>query len=166
MVLFTKARLESWALIAEIAGAVAVIVSVAYLGRQIRDNNKLLRSQAHYNALSLVQRPLEMMVDNESLAGVLSQCDADPTGVSSTTWERCLNYYLIQFDSWEYMFYENQDGSLPRQIWTGADAYFKSVVLKRPGYVRFWKEAETAFDEPFRSYATQVFRGRTTLPAT
>jgi hypothetical protein len=64
------------------------------------------------------------------------------------------------------MSYENQDGSLPRQIWTGADAYFKSVVLKRPGYVRFWKEAETAFDEPFRSYATQVFRGRTTLPAT
>jgi hypothetical protein len=162
-VIFTKARLERWALVAEIASAAAVVASVVYLSRQIRDNNKLLRSQAHYNALSLVQRPLEMMVDNESLAGVLSQCDADPNGVPPATWERCLNYYLIQFDSWEYMYYENQDGSIPREIWTGADAYFKSVVQKRPGYVRFWSEAETAFDEPFRSYAAQVFRGRPVL---
>jgi negative regulator of sigma E activity len=54
-VVFTKARLEWWALVAEIASAAAVVVSVVYLSRQIRDNNKLLRSQAHYNALSLVQ---------------------------------------------------------------------------------------------------------------
>jgi hypothetical protein len=39
-VLFTKAKLEGWALVAEIGGAVAVIVSVIYLGRQINDNTK------------------------------------------------------------------------------------------------------------------------------
>jgi hypothetical protein len=37
-VLFTKAKLEGWALVAEIGGA--VIVSVIYLGRQINDNTK------------------------------------------------------------------------------------------------------------------------------
>ena len=44
-VLFTKAKLEGWALVAEIGGGLAVIVSVIYLGRQINDNTKLLRSQ-------------------------------------------------------------------------------------------------------------------------
>ncbi len=39
--------------IAEIAGAIAVVVSVLYLGLQIRDNTKVLRSRAHYNALLL-----------------------------------------------------------------------------------------------------------------
>jgi hypothetical protein len=81
-VLFTKAKLEGWALVAEISGAVAVIVSVIYLGRQINDNTKLLRSQAHYNALSLAQKPLEMMVENESLAGAVTECDANPNGVA------------------------------------------------------------------------------------
>jgi hypothetical protein len=37
-VLFTKAKLEGWAQLAEIGGAVAVIVSVIYLGRQNKDN--------------------------------------------------------------------------------------------------------------------------------
>jgi hypothetical protein len=39
-VLFTKAKLEGWALVAEIGGAIAVIVSVIYLGRQINDKHQ------------------------------------------------------------------------------------------------------------------------------
>ena len=35
--------------------------------RQIHDNTKLLRSQAHYNALLFLQRPLEMSVEDEAL---------------------------------------------------------------------------------------------------
>ena len=37
---------------------------------QIRENTKLLRSQAHYNATWLSQRPWEMLMDNEGLAAV------------------------------------------------------------------------------------------------
>jgi GrpB-like predicted nucleotidyltransferase (UPF0157 family) len=47
----------------------------------------------------------------------------------------------------------------------GADAYFKTLVQTKPGYVRFWSEMETAFDEPFRSYATPEFRQRPALPS-
>jgi hypothetical protein len=36
-ILFTKANLEGWALVAEIGGAIAVIMSVIYLGKQIND---------------------------------------------------------------------------------------------------------------------------------
>jgi len=148
---FTKAKLENVALIAQIAGAVAVVVSVINLGRQISDNTKLLRSQAHYNALSLAQRSLEMMVENESLAGVVTQCDADPNAVAATIWARCANYYFMQFNAWEYMYYQHRDGSIPPQLWLGADAYFKMLVETKPGYVRFWAETASAFDEPFRS---------------
>ena len=36
----------------------------------------------HFNALLLAQRPLEMTVDNESLAGVVTECDEHPTEVA------------------------------------------------------------------------------------
>jgi len=108
-----KAKLETWARVAEIASAVAVVVS---------------------------------------------QRDADPDNVPAASWERCLNYYFMQFNSWEYMYYQNLDDSIPRQLWVGADSYFKSLVGTKPGYIRFWKEIETAFDEPFRSYVTEEFR--------
>jgi hypothetical protein len=100
------------------------------------------------------------MVENESLAGIVTQCDADPGRVETTAWARCVNYYFMQFNAWEYMYYQNRDGSIPPQLWNGADAYFKTLAATKPGYVRFWKETESAFDEPFRSYATQEFRRR------
>jgi hypothetical protein len=97
-----KLRLETCARVAEIAGAIAVVMSVIYLAVQISDNTRLLRSQAHSSALSLMQRPLEIMLENEGLAHIVSQCNARPTEVSDEHWERCLNYYFMQFNGWEY----------------------------------------------------------------
>ncbi|MDH5240716.1 MAG: hypothetical protein OEW73_08040 [Gammaproteobacteria bacterium] len=150
-------RLERWALFAEIAGAVAVVLSVAYLALQVSDNNKLLRSQAHYNALELGQRPLEIMLENESLAGVLVSCEQAPEAVDRVGWERCSNYYFLEFNSWEYFYYQHDDGSIPPQLWSGADAYYKQKVATNPGYARYWSEWQIAFDEPFRSYVTAEF---------
>jgi len=50
---------------------IAIVVSVIYLGRQIRANTKVLRSQAHDNALSLAQRAFEMAIADQSLADVI-----------------------------------------------------------------------------------------------
>lgn len=112
MVVFNKPKLETLARVAEMAAAVAVVVSVIYLGKQIADNTKLLRSQSHFNAISLGQRPLELLMENESLAGEVIQCNANPGGVAAATWERCRNYYFMQFNAWEYMYYQNVVGRL------------------------------------------------------
>lgn len=157
-------ELENWARIAEMAGAIAVVVSVIYLAMQISANTKLLRSQAHYNAPSLAQRPLEMMVDNESLAGVVGLCDTNPNEVPAATRERCMNYYFMRFNSWESMCYQNLDDSIPKELCVGADSYSKSLVKTKPGYQRFRGEIEKAFDEPFRSYMTDEFRLKFTSP--
>ncbi len=153
----SKTSLQTWALIAEIAGAIAVVLSVIYLALQVSDNNRLLRSQAHYNALELAQGPLEMLVDNEGLARIVVQCDVKPDSVEPTDWERCANYYFILFNGWEYLYYQNADGSIPPQLFRGADAIFKQFVQTKPGYRRFWADFQVAFDEPFRSYADAEF---------
>ncbi len=93
----------------EVTGVIAVIVSVLYLGLQIRDNTKVLRSQAHYNALSLAQRPMEMMIENECLAGVVNRSYADPSAVSADDWARFGNYAFIGFNAWEYLYYQHRD---------------------------------------------------------
>ena len=53
---------------------------------QIHDNTKLLRSQAHYNAMLLGQRPWEMLIENEGLASVMNVAYATPEAVSADDW--------------------------------------------------------------------------------
>jgi hypothetical protein len=141
----SRTTLEYWALMAEIAGAIAIVVSVIYLGVQIRANTKVLRSQAHYNALSLAQRPFEMAIADQGLADLIETSYASPEKLTQQQWVRCANYLFMQFNSWEYLYYQNIDGSIPRQLWVGADAYFKELIKTKPGLKRFWSEYQHAF---------------------
>jgi hypothetical protein len=153
----SKTTLEYWALIAEIAGAIAVVMSVIYLGVQVRANTKVLRSQAHFNALSLAQRPFEMVIDNEGLSKILNVGFATPEKLSPEEWIRCSYYMFMQFNAWEYLYYQNRDESIPKELWVGADESFKQYIETKPGYGRFWSEFQHAFDEPFRSYVRNEF---------
>lgn len=65
--------LEYWSLLAGIASTFAIMASIIHLARKIHDNTRLLRSQAHSNALLLGQRPIELMVANQGLARIMQE---------------------------------------------------------------------------------------------
>ena len=153
-----RTTLEYWALIAEIAGAIAIVVSVIYLGVQIRANTKVLRSQAHYNALSLAQRPFEMAIADQALADLIETSYASPEKLSEGQWFRCGNYLFMQFNSWEYLYYQNIDGSIPKQLWVGADAYFKSLVETKPGTQTFLVRVPACLRRPVSFLCGQRIR--------
>jgi hypothetical protein len=143
--------------ITEVTSVVAVVLSVIYLALQIRDNTKVLRSQAHYNALSLAQRPMEMMIENEGLATIVNRGYFKPDALDVDDWARFGDYVFIGFNAWEYLYYQHKDRSIPKELWVGADAYFKGLVETKPGLTKFWSEYRASFDEPFRSYVAAEF---------
>ena len=145
-------RLESASHLAQVMGGIAMVVSVAYLALQIADNNRLLRSQAHYNALDVAQRSFEALLENDTLAGDLTKCRLNAREVSDDTWARCSTYYFMEANGWEYLYYQNQDGSIPAEFWVGGDGYYSNEASTNPAWVRFWEESGLAFAEPFRSY--------------
>jgi len=143
---------------------VAIYRQLRVQQRQIHDNTKLLRSQAHYNALLLGQRPLEIFLENEALATAMNVADATPEALSADDWSRVSTYMFMQFNAWEYFYYQLSDGSIGKELWVGADDYFKNLIATRPGYARFWTESRTWYDEPFRSYVAEEFAKRLASP--
>lgn len=152
-----KMNLQNLAHIAEIIGGVAVLVSLIYLAVQLSDNNKLLRSQAHFNALELTQEPLMLTVENADLAEIIVKCDSAEGGLPQSMLNRCHNFYFIQYNGWEYLYYQNIDESIPPEIWMGADSYYREEISQKEGYVEFWRKYKVAFADPFRSYVDELF---------
>ncbi|MFP6807425.1 MAG: hypothetical protein VB957_09610 [Pseudomonadales bacterium] len=148
-------NLERAALISEVLGGVAIVVSVIYLAMQITDNNRLLRSQAHYNALEVGQRSFEFLIESDTLSSLLQQCRTSPNEVDDAIWSRCTTYYFLQANGWEYIYYQHLDNALPPEFWVGADGYFSNEAQTNAGWVRFWEETAIAFGEPFRSHLEQ-----------
>ncbi len=150
-----RTGLEKAALIAEVLGGIAVVVSVIYLAVQIADNTRMLRSQTHHSALDALQKPFEMMLESDSLSEQLVSCRSDPYGVPEFVWSRCHNYYFMQANGWEYTYYQELEQALPPSLWPGVDGYMGGQARGNPGWVRFWEETSDGFGEPFRSYIQQ-----------
>jgi hypothetical protein len=157
-----KERIETAALVAEIVGAIAVVISVIYLAAQIAESNKELRSQTHFNALTLGQRPLEIELRNGELASIINRGYAGPGQLTEDEWYRFTQYQVIAINAWEYYFYEKNEGSLPLYLWTGANAYYEKLIKTKPGLRRFWQENGHIYAEPFHSYVDNIIDSATT----
>ena len=67
--------------------ALGVGISVAYLAVQIGGNITELRSQTHFNALELAQRPIETLVADPEFADLVSTGVIDAGRIGSCTME-------------------------------------------------------------------------------
>jgi len=145
-------KLERAVQIGELLTGIAVMVSVIFLAVQLSDNNRLLRSQTHFNALEVSQRPMELLLENDTLAVLMHQCDIDPGSIPVGSWSRCAAYYFMTLNAWEYTFYQYRDDAVPFELWVGLDNAMSYEVKSKAGMARFWTEMSGAFGEPFRSY--------------
>ena len=147
--------LENVYFVSQIVSAVTVVISVLYLAAQIRANNKTLRSQGHYNALVLAQRPFEMIIENEGLARIINIAQTDASVLDAEEWLRASAYIFMQIDSWEYLYYQSRENALTEQLWNGANAWFSAQAKENAAWARFWAENAAAFAEPFASHVQQ-----------
>ena len=143
----------------------AVAITIVAIYRQLqaqqlemRENTKLLRSQAHHNALTLSQRARELLIENEDFARIVHAGYTNPDELDAVDWARCSSYMFLQINQWEYLYYQHLDGSIPSEYWVGAEDYYRRLVAGKPGYDRFWSGNSSSFDEPFRSYAELAFQ--------
>jgi hypothetical protein len=159
----SRTTLEYRALMAEIAGAIAIVVSVIYLGVQIRANTKVLRSQAYYNALSLAQRPYEMAIADQGLADLIETSYASPEKLTQQQWVRCANIYSCNSIPGNICTIKTSMAPFPGNFGSAPTPTSKELIKTKRGLKRFWSEYQHAFDDPFRSYVTNEFAKKTSL---
>lgn len=159
----TKRNIDSAAQLSQIISALAVVITVIYLTIQIQDNTKALENQGHYNALSVAQAPIVMMVDNSDLARIIEKGYINPDSLVSVDQLRFYNHQFLSFNGWEYLYYANQSKSIPKSLWIGADGYFSDLIYTKPGLIKFWKSYKHAFAEPFKSYVENIYEKSNTL---
>lgn len=153
-----KERIELAALVAEIVGAIAVVISVVYLAFQIAESNKELRSQTHVNALTLGQRPVEIELEDAELASIVRRGYLNPVELSEDEWYRFTQYQMLALNAWEYYYYESGKETLPNELWIGANAYYEVHMQTKPGLRRFWLEYGHIYADPFHSYVDDIIR--------
>jgi hypothetical protein len=121
----------------EFVSAVAVVVSLLYVAREIRENSRSTRLAALQSHLDAAQRFLELRARDRDLARVIRLGQETPEVLSDDE--------LAQFRSWvgvgmriaENLFIQYQAGNIAEESWAARSRGFLSM-LATPGGSEAW----------------------------
>jgi len=144
-------NIESMANFADVIGGAAVIVSLIYVGIQIRRNAKSSQSQTSQAAHeSLANVSLEMAKDSD-LSSFLRKGMIAFDELSEDEQFQFVILLTTTFRRYENIFYQYKRGFLEEGLWKGYEQSILLIFYSRGGQA-FWNLRCLHFSELFRGY--------------
>ena len=134
--------LEEYAYLGQLIAAVAVIITLIYLARQVRQANLLARAQTRQRMVEQAQQELyKGMCDEPTIMRSLYK--AEP--LTETEWIRLSGFLLGAMRQREYEWFQMRDGSIDESLWKA----YRRVIAVHLGSTRIRKWWDTWGSIPF-----------------
>lgn len=154
--------LESWAYLAEIIGAGAVVASLVYVGIQIRDSNRVNQANARHQISEFVLQVSMFQAQHADRLAEIRQKSELGEGDRLFRW---WNHMLFMLHAETY-YHHYELGLMQAGHWKGYVRYVEAYATS-PGFVEFWSDVGPAFSRDFAGWMTEIVNRRNgvSLPA-
>ena len=137
--------------------AIAVIVTLAYLAVQIRQNTRALKSAATQGAHEQSSALYDQLADDNGLADIFYRGLDDPESLSREEMARLFAFLLSTLFRFQNWYYQTRNGVLDPELF---DSWAKilSPLSGLPGYQFFWEQRRHMFAPELVAYLeTRVY---------
>lgn len=151
---------EAWSTAAELVGAIAVVASLLYLARQVRESTKTVSAQSRHSLSEFVLQVSMFRAEHADRYAKLESGEPLTAGD-------------LQFRHWSHMqvtlhaesyFRHHELGLMPEHHWSGYAAFLNSY-LDSPGFREFWTDVGYGFSAHFREWIDGLLAKRDAPPA-
>lgn len=149
--------LERGALIADIIGAVAVVISIIYLAYQVGENTDAVKVQTSHALLELEFQHAAWYQDIDHVKLMLKG-NSNPSALSPAEWKKYSMDKTGKFNLWEQAHYGFRHGGVDEDQWESWDRNFVSILCN-PGTLLFWETKQYAWGKPFQVHVTKYVAG-------
>jgi hypothetical protein len=134
--------------LAELAGAVAVVASLIYVGRQMSFNAHSVAAAAHENAVQAVRTAAALVASDPSRARLFSQGTNDPSSLRDD--ERIQFFYIVysQLKAYEGIHYHYLRGTLDEGLFDGYRTTI-TIDMTTAGFEFYWSARKRLFSADF-----------------
>ncbi len=149
-----KRSLKEYALVAEIVGAIAVVVSLIYVGASVNQNTDAILVANHHALVAMDQDTNAWFRDSEFAASFEIAMD-DVSNLSPVQSRQFRTYLADKFNAWEFAFLTHNSGMMEDDIWDGWDGYYR-LELKQKGHQWYWNSGREGYSPAFRVYVDSI----------
>jgi hypothetical protein len=134
----------------EVLGAVAVVATLLYVSRQLREQARALTTTVRDSAFQQLQEWNYQIMADAELAHLFQQ------GASTSDWKafspeersRLIHAFYSFFKVFENIYVHTQEGSVPDEVWEQNCQVFFAYASK-PGCRRYWAARRASLDARF-----------------
>ena len=146
---------EAISAIGQIVGALAVVISLIYLAREVRSNARETRRAALRSTLDSLTRFAHQITENADLAELRSRGFVDFESLNGVDLTRFNSYMHALFRLVEDVYYQHLDGHIDPHRWRGFETVMREINT-RPGAQAWWRSHSHWFDgEEFAKFINQ-----------
>ena len=145
-------NLENIVLISELIASIAVVITLIYLAKQVKQSTRVNRAAARH---SLSQFALELTKfraeHSDRWVKVMQEKDLSAGDLEFRNW----NHMMLLLHAETY-FHQHKLNLMPDNHW---DNYAKFILaaLDSPGFKHYWDEVGFAFSEDFSAWMNKIF---------
>jgi hypothetical protein len=149
--------LQTLANLGEFLGVVVVVLSLVYLGYQVRQNTHSLRAENYARALERVSA-MQARLSADAALGALFVRGLGDTKALTREERAQLAWALYEmFGAFEFMFHQFRSGALPAEVWERWSATL-SWWISLPGVESWWKAKPAPFSSSFSALVDERVR--------
>ena len=146
--------LEQMSYIAEIFGVVAVIASLIYVGKQIRQNTETMQVNATGTQARWVSEVIANVTYSRNNAEWWIKSGTEFHTLDDIDRQRVLNHEFAVINMWNYFFYLRQHNLMPDDQWHFQVWGFKQFG-KRQSIREMWKSVKDGYEKAFQDFMSQ-----------
>lgn len=135
-----KLTLGNLAHLAEIIGAVAIVISLVYVGQELNANTAAVQAASLQSVTNASSVSMLAVVENEDFARIRIQAMRDPSQLSET---EQLRWFLYQRQMWlhfQNVWQQWELGTLDNGIWEGYERVICRDLLSDEAARQQWQE--------------------------
>lgn len=145
-------NLESIALISEILASIAVVITLVYLAKQVRQSTRVNKAAARHSLSEFALELSKFRAEHaDRWAKVMNKKDLSDEDIEFRNW----NHMMLLLHAETY-FHHHKLNLMPDNHW---DNYAKFIVeaLNSPGFEGYWDDVGFAFSKEFSAWMNKIF---------
>jgi hypothetical protein len=145
-------NLENIVLISELLASIAVILTLVYLAKQVKESTRVNRAASRHSLSEFALEISKFRAEHsDRWAKVMQEADLTIGDIEFRNW----NHMQLLLHAETY-FYHHKLKLMPHNHWKNY-AKFIRVALDSPGFEDYWNDVGFAFSEDFYEWMNKVF---------
>jgi len=156
--------LEQAYYIAELVTALAVVISLIYVGIQIRQNTHAIKLNSAQNLSHELRESLALLVSDAELSDIHLRAMRDVGCLAAVEKFRFYMFLNNVFRVYESAHYQKMQGTVDPSVWAGIHGNI-NATKSTSGYQAFWRDRKNIYSREFQAFYDNEVTGNPDLLA-